>query len=85
MLELDVVPKPWAKSFRQSKGAMSRSLHLTNPIICQVLQSWYRNYSSLRLIRSSALLSFTEVLELSLFQGIIVRNVEEAKTVLLKK
>ena len=85
MMELDVVPKPWAKSYWQSMGAISRSLHLTNPIIRQVLHSWYKNYSSLRLIKSSALLAFNDVMELSLFQGIIVRNVEEAKNVLLKK
>ena len=85
LLELDVVPKPWAKNFRLNKSVISRSLHLTNPIIRQVLNLWYKNYSMTRLIKSSVLLTNTEVMELSSYQTFIMSDINAAKSLLLKK
>ena len=85
MLELDVVPKPWAKSYRLNQSAIRRSLHLTNPIIQQILNLWYKNYFNVRLIDSSILLTHGEVLELATFQDMVRRDIEQARTFLLRK
>lgn len=85
MLELDIVPKPWAKTYRLNKHTISRSLHLTNPIIRQVLSSWHKNYSKTRLIKRCTLLNKGEVMEMSTYQTMVIKDIEAAKSLLLKK
>ena len=84
-LELDVVPKPWNKSFVSALMSMGKSLFVTNPTLNQVLNLWYKNFSQLRLVNAKALLTHGEVFELTIFQGLVVRNIDAAKTQLLRK
>ena len=83
--ELDVVPKPWNKSFVSALASMGKSLFVTNPTLNQVLNLWYKNFSQLRLVNAKALLTHSEVLELTIYQGLVVRNIDAAKAQLLRK
>ena len=40
---LDVVPKPWNKSVVQAYESVSVKLFVTNPVLTQVLNDWYRD------------------------------------------
>ncbi|KAG7268093.1 LOW QUALITY PROTEIN: hypothetical protein CRUP_011869 [Coryphaenoides rupestris] len=42
--ELEVVPKPWNKSFVQAKKKMRDKLHAINPAMLQVLQLWHLSF-----------------------------------------
>lgn len=84
-IELDVVPKPWNKSFVSSHASMGKSLFITNPTLNQVLNLWYKNFSQLRLVNARALLTHSEVFELTIYQGLVVRHIDAAKTQLLRK
>ena len=83
--ELDVVPKPWAKSVEASHAAMTRTLHVTNPTIRQVLSLWYKSYSSLRFVNTRSLLTHGEVIELAVYQGAIVKDIESIRNVLMRR
>ncbi len=82
--ELNIVPRPWGRSFVSSREALHQSLFVTNPTLNQVLNLWFTKYSSMRLVNSKALLS-DDAFDLSSFQSLISRNIESAKNVLLKK
>lgn len=84
-LELDVVPKPWNRSFVTAHTAMRKTLYVTNPTLNQVLNLWYKNFSQLRLVNAKALVSQSEVFELTIYQGLVVRSIDAAKTQLLRK
>ena len=83
--ELDVVPKPWNKSFVSAHVSMGKSLFITNPTLNQVLSLWYKSFSQLRLINAKALLTHSEVFELTIYQGLVVRSIDAARTQLLRK
>ena len=83
--ELDVVPKPWNKSFVSAHALMGKSLFITNPTLNQVLNLWYKNFSQLRLINARALSTHSEVFELTIYHGLVVRQIDAAKTQLLRK
>ena len=42
--ELEVVPKPWHPSFEKAFSDISRTLHLVNPCMAQVLRLWYTSF-----------------------------------------
>lgn len=83
--ELDIVPKPWAKTVESSFITMSHTLYVTNPTLRQVLNLWYKSYSHLRLINTKALLTHGEVIELTVYQGAIMKDIESVRSVLLKR
>ena len=83
--ELDVVPKPWAKSVISAFQTMSQTLFVTNPTLNQVLSSWYRSFGHLRLVSATRLLTHPDVFELTAFQSKVVKDIEAMKNVLLKK
>ena len=83
--ELDVVPKPWNKSFVSAHVSMGKSLFITNPTLNQVLNLWYKSFSQLRLVNAKVLLTHSEVFELTIYQGLVVRNIDAARTQLLRK
>lgn len=83
--ELDVVPKPWAKTVESSYIAISQRLFVTNPTLRQVLNLWYKSYSQVRLINTKSLLTYNEVLDLAVFQGAIMKDIETVKNLLLKR
>lgn len=83
--ELDVVPKPWAKSVEASYMAMHHILYVTNPTLRQVLNLWYKSYSNVRLVNTRSLLTHSDVIELAVYQGAIMKDVESVKNVLTKR
>lgn len=83
-MELDIVPKPWAKSVEASYTAINQSLYVTNPTLRQVLSLWYKSYTSMRFINTKSLLTHGEVIELAVYQGAIVRDVESVRNKLIK-
>ena len=82
--ELDIVPKPWEKSFHASMAEMARSLYVTNPTLRQVLNLWYKSYAQARFINTKSLLTHGEVLEQHVFQGAIMDDIESVKNVLMR-
>ena len=42
--ELEVVPKPWNKSYLSGLDLMSQHLHVTNPCMLQVLDLWHVSF-----------------------------------------
>lgn len=84
-LELDIVPKPWNKSFVSAHTSMGKTLFITNPTLNQVLNLWYRNFNQLRLVNAKVLLTHSEVFELTIYQGMVVRNIDASRTQLLRK
>ncbi|XP_056144845.1 dynein axonemal heavy chain 7 [Lampris incognitus] len=83
--ELEVVPKPWKKSYIQAQIKMRDKLHAFNPTMLQVLDLWHASFKDLRLIDVEEFHSRAESMELSLFQQLVTRHIESAKGVLLKK
>lgn len=83
--ELDVVPKPWAKSVEASYRAISQLLFVTNPTLRQVLSLWYKSYSHMRLVNTRSLLTHGEVIDLAVYQAAIMKDVETVKNLLLKR
>ncbi|XP_061578914.1 dynein axonemal heavy chain 7 [Cololabis saira] len=83
-VEMEIVPKPWNKSFIQALKRMREKLHRFNPTMQQVMYRWHAFYKDLRLIDIEEFLSRKESIELSEFQQIVTQHVEKAKGVLLK-
>ena len=83
--ELDIVPKPWTKSVITAYSRVSQLLFVTNPTLNAVLNLWYRSYSSVRLVNAKFLLTHDRVFELPEFQGMVMRDIEGIKNLLLKK
>jgi len=42
--ELEVVPKPWKKTYHQCREIAIDQLHITNPCMLQVLQLWHNSF-----------------------------------------
>ena len=84
-LELDVVPKPWAKDVQRATAAMSQTLFVTNPTLNAILSLWYRSYSGVRLVSPRALVTQHEAFQLAAFQGLVMRDMESVRGMLLKK
>ncbi|KAM4608668.1 dynein axonemal heavy chain 7 [Polymixia lowei] len=83
--ELDVVPKPWNKSFVHAKKRMRDNLHTINPTMLQVMDLWHVSFKNLRLIDVEEFHGREESMELSVFQQLVSKHVESAKGVLLEK
>lgn len=83
--ELDIVPKPWAKTVQTSFVAISQLLFVTNPTLRQILNLWYKSYSHVRLVNTKSLLTHGEVIDLAVYQGAIMKDIETVKTLLLKR
>ncbi|KAK3568802.1 hypothetical protein QTP86_017405 [Hemibagrus guttatus] len=83
--EIAVVPKPWNSSFHQARKRMSQHLHAINPTMLSVLNLWHVSFKSLRLVDVTEFHTREEVMELSVFQHIITRQIESAENVLLNK
>ncbi|XP_067372006.1 dynein axonemal heavy chain 7 isoform X2 [Channa argus] len=82
-LELEVLPKPWHKSFVLAQKSIREKLHSINPTMLQVLYLWHVSYKNLRLIDVDEFHSRKESIELSVFQKIVTRHVEDARGRLL--
>ena len=83
--ELEVVPKPWKKSYLQALDLAMGQLHVTNPCMTQVLNMWHASFSKLRLVDIEEFHNRVDSMELQLFQNLCMRHLEAAKEKLLKK
>ncbi|XP_069052852.1 dynein axonemal heavy chain 7 isoform X2 [Lepisosteus oculatus] len=83
--EMEVVPKPWKKSFLLAQKIMKDKLNAINPTMLSVLDLWHVSFKNLRLIDVEEFHNRQESLELSIFQQLVMRHIESAKETLLKK
>ncbi|XP_072835621.2 dynein axonemal heavy chain 7 isoform X1 [Pogona vitticeps] len=83
--EMEVVPKPWNKSFIAARNYINENLHAMNPTMLAVLDLWQTSFADLRLVDKGAFHTRLESMELSFFQNIVVRHMESAKDTLFKK
>ncbi|XP_013422101.1 dynein heavy chain 7, axonemal isoform X2 [Lingula anatina] len=83
--ELQVVPKPWYKSYTWARDIAVDHLHVTNPCMMQVLDLWHATFGQLRLIDIEEFHNRTESMDLKTFQQLCIRHVDSAKEKLLKK
>nr|XP_051704293.1 dynein axonemal heavy chain 7 isoform X3 [Oryctolagus cuniculus] len=82
--EMEVLPKPWRKSFLAAKSYIKDHLNAMNPTMLAVLALWHSTYKNLRLVDIEDFHNRQEALELSAFQSIIMKHMESAKETLLK-
>ncbi|WAR10683.1 DYH7-like protein [Mya arenaria] len=83
--ELEVVPKPWNRSYLGALDVVSVNLHVTNPCMLQVLDLWHASFGSLRFIDIEEFHNRQDSMELGGFQNLCMRHIEAAKEKLLKK
>ncbi|XP_052080869.1 dynein axonemal heavy chain 7-like isoform X1 [Mytilus californianus] len=83
--EMDVVPKPWHKSFVSGLDLMSQKLHITTPCMLQVLDFWHVSFGKLRFINTEEFNDKVESMDLTTFQKMCMAHVDAAKEKLLKK
>ncbi|XP_062861638.1 dynein axonemal heavy chain 7 [Trichomycterus rosablanca] len=83
--EMEVVPKPWKKSFYQARKKMFEHLHAINPTMLSVLDLWHASFKNLRLVDVTEFHTREESMELSVFQQLVNKHIEYAKDVLMKK
>ncbi|XP_076854479.1 dynein axonemal heavy chain 7 isoform X2 [Brachyhypopomus gauderio] len=83
--EMEVVPKPWKKSFHQARKKIKENLHSFTPTMLSVLELWYVSFRKLRLIDVDEFHHRQEAMELSVFHRLVHSHIECAKDVLLKK
>ncbi|KAA0715776.1 Dynein heavy chain 7, axonemal [Triplophysa tibetana] len=79
--EMEIIPKPWKKSFLQAQKSMGKQLHSFNPTMLSVLNLWHVSYKKLRLVNVEDF--HNESLELSAFQQQVNEQIERANEVLL--
>ncbi|VDN10597.1 unnamed protein product, partial [Dibothriocephalus latus] len=84
-IELTIVPKPWHNSFLAALRFSQKHLHAINSCMAQVLDLWFSQFNSLRLVDSKEFFRKGSALELSSFQHTCVKSIESAKETLLKK
>lgn len=82
--EMEVLPKPWRKSFFAATSFIKDHLNAMNPTMLAVLDLWHSTYKKLRLIDVEEFHNRQEALELSNFQNIVMRHMENAKETLVK-
>ncbi|XP_071822297.1 dynein axonemal heavy chain 7-like isoform X1 [Apostichopus japonicus] len=83
--ELDVVPKPWHKSYQNALETTRDTLNITNPTMLQVLELWHVSFGNLRLVDIKEFQQKTVSMELATFQNLVMRHIDSAKEKLLKK
>ncbi|XP_044525004.1 dynein axonemal heavy chain 7 [Gracilinanus agilis] len=83
-LEMEVLPKPWRKSFLAARNYIKENLNAMNPTMLAVLDLWQTSFKKLRLIDVEEFHNRQDAMELSLFQNIVMKHMESAKETLLK-
>ncbi|XP_035507000.1 dynein axonemal heavy chain 7 isoform X2 [Scophthalmus maximus] len=83
-LELEAFPKPWNKAFVHAQKRMRDHLHPVNPAMVQVQYLWHMSYKNVRLIDVQEFHSREESVELSVFQQIVTRHIDNARGILLR-
>ncbi|XP_078488802.1 dynein axonemal heavy chain 7 isoform X2 [Ciona intestinalis] len=83
--ELEVVPKPWYRSYVNGANLIRENLNVTNPTMMAVLDLWHVSFGRMRLVDIEEFHKREESMELQTFQGLVMRHIETAKDKLLKK
>ncbi|XP_035161068.1 dynein axonemal heavy chain 7 isoform X5 [Callithrix jacchus] len=83
--EMEILPKPWRKSFLAASNYIRDHLNAMNPTMLAVLNLWHSNFKKLRLVDIEEFHNRRDALELSSFQNIIMKHMESTKETLLKR
>ncbi|XP_051841933.1 dynein axonemal heavy chain 7 [Antechinus flavipes] len=83
-LEMEILPKPWRKTFLAACSFIRDNLNAMNPTMLAVLDLWQTSFKKLRLIDVEEFHNRQEAMELSVFQNIVMKHMESAKETLLK-
>ncbi|XP_073516646.1 dynein axonemal heavy chain 7-like [Phyllobates terribilis] len=81
---LEIVPKPWKKSFLTNYNFIKENLNSMNPTMAAVLDLWHSSFMQLRLVDTDEFHNRQESMELSIFQNLPMRHIDSAKEKLLK-
>ncbi|XP_046514011.1 dynein axonemal heavy chain 7 [Equus quagga] len=82
--EMEILPKPWRKSFLSASSYIRDHLNAMNPTMLAVLDLWHGTFKKLRLVDVEEFHNRQEALELATFQSIVMRHMESTKETLLK-
>ncbi|KAF0873023.1 DYH7 protein, partial [Crocuta crocuta] len=82
--EMEILPKPWRKSFLAASNYIKDHLNAINPTMLALLDLWHNTFKKLRLVDIEEFHNRQDALELSIFQTIIMKHMESAKETLLK-
>ncbi|XP_026981187.1 dynein axonemal heavy chain 7 [Sagmatias obliquidens] len=82
--EMEILPKPWRKSFLAASSYIRDHLNAMNPTMLAVLDLWHSTFRKLRLVDVEEFHNCQDALELSTFQNIVMKHMESAKETLLK-
>ncbi|XP_068804373.1 dynein axonemal heavy chain 7 isoform X1 [Struthio camelus] len=83
--EIEVVPKPWNKSFLSACSYIKEDLHAINPIILAVLHLWETSFKDLRLLDTEIFRNKQEAVEVSSFQIEVIGEIGNSKAILSRK
>uniref|UniRef100_A0A673TQ36 Dynein axonemal heavy chain 7 n=1 Tax=Suricata suricatta TaxID=37032 RepID=A0A673TQ36_SURSU len=82
--EMEILPKPWRKSFLAARNYIKDHLNAINPTMLAVLDLWHDTYKKLRLVDIEEFHNRQDAFELSIFQTTVMKHMESAKETLLK-
>ncbi|XP_064925018.1 dynein axonemal heavy chain 7 isoform X3 [Columba livia] len=83
--ELEVVPKPWNKSFLSACRYMKENLHTLNPTIRAVGNLWETSFKNLRLLDTKIFHKKRDAEDLSFFQYKVMKEITKSKRILSEK
>ncbi|XP_048808316.1 dynein axonemal heavy chain 7 isoform X2 [Lagopus muta] len=83
--EIEVVPKPWNKSFTSAYSYIKENLHAINPSMLAVLKLWETSFKNLRLLDTELFHNKQEAKELASFQVQVIQEIGKSKAVLSRK
>ncbi|NWR70665.1 DYH7 protein, partial [Centropus unirufus] len=83
--ELQIVPKPWNKSFLSACSYLKGNLHAINPLMLALQNLWETSFKNLRLLDTEIFHNKREAEELSFFQNKVMMEIGKSKVILLKK
>ncbi|NXI39314.1 DYH7 protein, partial [Galbula dea] len=83
--DIQVVPKPWNKSFLSACRYMKENLHVMNPSMLAVLNLWETSFKNLRLLDTEIFRNKQEAEELSCFQNAVMSAIGKSRVILHTK
>ncbi|KAM4561096.1 dynein axonemal heavy chain 7 [Fundulus diaphanus] len=83
-LEMEMVPKPWNRSFVQARKRMNQNLHCVRRSLLQLMLLWHEFYKDVRLIDVAEFCSREKFVELSEFQQMVTEHADLTKSFLLE-
>ncbi|KAM9235850.1 LOW QUALITY PROTEIN: dynein axonemal heavy chain 7 [Leptosomus discolor] len=83
--EIDIVPKPWNKSFLSACSYTKENLHAINPVMLAVLNLWETSFKNLRLLDTEIFHNKQKAEDLAFFQIEVMKEIGKSKLILSKK